>query len=549
MNLLNSLLSAFLLFIMLPGSSVQTEAAESVQMWDRLELSFVSETEYDNPIYEIEQFSATFTSPTEREVVIHGFWDGGTDWKIRFMPDETGTWEYVTSCSDENNPGLHRQSGAFRVTENKKRDLIYTKGAIMRQDGLYYLTYSDGTPFFYSACTAWNGALHSTDEDWEMYLTDRTEKGYNTIQFVTTQWRGGEANRLGEKAFTGAGKIEINVDFYKYLDEKVDRINEFGLVAAPVLLWALPFGQGMELSPGYYLPVREATLLAKYMVARYGAHHVIWILGGDGRYVETFEQRWKNIGRNVFGDDPPGVVAQHPHGRSWIGEVYKDEDWLDIYGYQSSHSAGEGTVNWINKGPVSATWDDIPPKPIINMEPNYEEIGFRISPADVRNASYWSLFNAPTAGITYGHNGIWPWIESRDETPLNHRHDPGITPWNEAIDEPGSRQIGYLTNFMQEYTWWELKPANHLLLHQPGDENYDEFIAVAATPNYDLIMAYIPAGHTLELRNMHGKKYSSEWFDPENNEKSGAKLTRNDNSISAKPPKTGDVVLVLQARK
>jgi hypothetical protein len=523
-------------------------SAETVQVWDRQELSFRSEQEYDNPIYDVENFSATFTSPTDREVVIHGFWDGGTDWKIRFMPDEPGTWSYTTTCSDEDNSGLHGQSGSFRVVGNAKDEDIFRRGAIERPDGLYYLTYSDGTPFFFTACTAWNGALHSTEEDWDTYLSDRVEKGYNTIQFVTTPWRGAEANRLGQVAFTGAGKIEINVDFYKYLDKKVDRINEFGLVAAPVLLWALPFGQGMELSPGYYLPEREAILLARYMVARYGAHHVVWILGGDGRYVETFEQRWKNIGRGVFGDPHPGVVAQHPHGRSWIGEVYEDEEWLDIYGYQSSHSAAERTVNWLNRGPMAETWNEIPAKPIINMEPNYEEIGFRISPEDVRNASYWSLFNAPTAGITYGHNGIWPWIESRDETPLNHRHDTGITPWNEAIDAPGSRQIGYLTNFMQQYTWWKLKPANHLLMSQPGDEKYDHFISVAATPESDLIMVYIPTQSRIGLRNPFDFNYSGQWFNPETNEKSRAKISVDGNMLTAESPREGDMVLVLQKK-
>jgi hypothetical protein len=284
------------------------------------------------------------------------------------------------------------------------------------------------------------------------------------------------------------------------------------------------------------------------MVARYGAHHVVWILGGDGRYVETFEQRWKNIGRGVFGDPHPGVVAQHPHGRSWIGEVYEDEEWLDIYGYQSSHSAAERTVNWLNRGPMAETWNEIPAKPIINMEPNYEEIGFRISPEDVRNASYWSLFNAPTAGITYGHNGIWPWIESRDETPLNHRHDTGITPWNEAIDAPGSRQIGYLTNFMQQYRWWKLKPANHLLMSQPGDQQYDHFISVAATPESDLIMVYIPTQSRIGLRNPFDFNYSGQWFNPETNEKSRAKISVDGNMLTAESPREGDMVLVLQKK-
>src|SRR5690606_8383323 len=119
---------------------------------------------------------------------------------------------------------------------------------------------------------------------------------------------------LGQVAFEGSGLISINPEFFQHLDKKIDQVNDAGLVAAPVLLWALQVAQGRELSPGYYLPDHEAILLAKYMVARYGAHHVVWILGGDGRYTDQYEHRWKNIGRGVFGGEHPGLVALHPGG-------------------------------------------------------------------------------------------------------------------------------------------------------------------------------------------------------------------------------------------
>jgi hypothetical protein len=56
-------------------------------------------------------------------------------------------------------------------------------------------------------------------------------------------------------------------------------------------------------------------MLARYIVARYGGNQVVWFLGGDGKYVEEYEQRWKTIGRGVFGrGDYQGLVAQHPKG-------------------------------------------------------------------------------------------------------------------------------------------------------------------------------------------------------------------------------------------
>ncbi|MBN2090004.1 DUF4038 domain-containing protein [candidate division KSB1 bacterium] len=513
----------------------------------KFETQFQSDKSYENPLYDVKSFIIHFKSPAGRLKNINGFWDGETKWKVRFCPDELGTWTFTTDCSDEKNLGLHRQSGAFECIRHQNKLDIYTKGAIIRPKGAYHLTHADGTPFFYTACTAWNGALRSTDEEWPVYLKDRVENGYNVIQFVTTQWRGCEANRLGQVAFEGCGRITLNVDFYQYLDKKVDAINEFGLVAAPVLLWALPFGAGNYLSPGYYLPEREAILLARYMVARYGGHHVIWLLGGDGRYIDEFEQRWKNIGRGVFGDEHPGVVAQHPQGRSWIGNAYRDENWLDIVGYQSSHSNAQPTVDWINKGPMAQEWDKLPARPLINLEPNYEEIRFKITAQDVRNASFWSLLATPIAGITYGANGIWPWLRE-GENILNHANALGTHPWHESIKFPGSVQIGYLAKFFRKLEWWRLRPAPELLVEQPGEQVFNHFLSVAKTDDHHLIVAYLPVQTTIRLYNAFNHYFEGEWFHPVKNIYLKAKIIQKPGIIEISSPENSDLILVLRKK-
>src|SRR5690606_24083957 len=341
----------------------------------------------------------------------------------------------------------------------------------------------------------------------------------------------------------------LNTEFFKRLDKKVDRINAHGLVAAPVLLWALPVGSGRELSPGYTLPDAEAILLARYMVARYGGNHVIWFLGGDGQYTDSFEQRWKTIGRGVFGDmEHPGVVAQHPRGSSWIGELYKDEHWLDIVGYQSSHNNQQAVVDWINKGPMTNQWDKLPSRPLINLEPNYEEINFKITAEDVRNASYWSVFATPLAGITYGANGIWPWIQEEQGLIENHGNPggKGPTPWYKSIDFPGSLQIGYLSAFIQQYEWWKLKPVPELLIEQPGDKVFNHFIPVVADDSHTLLLAYTPVQQEIKIRNPRNLSYTAQWFDPVHNKYSKAELNTGKGWISSTPPATQDFVLVLE---
>lgn len=522
--------------------------AQEVGIWMRFEQGFTSAKDYQNPIYNA-KLEVRFVSPTGRVKILQGFWDGGRSWKVRFMPDEQGRWEYSTNASDKSDAGLNGKTGSFNCVANNSAQAIYRNGSITRSRGLYHLEHADGTPFFWVACTAWNGTLKSSEEEWTHYLNDRVANNYNVIQFVTTQWRGGDKNSLGQVAFEGSGMITLNPEFFQHLDQKIDQVNAAGLVAAPVLLWALPTSAGRHLSPGYYLPEAEAILLARYMVARYGSHHVVWILGGDGRYTNEYEHRWKQIGRGVFGSEHPGLVALHPGGGSWIADAYAEEEWLDIVGFQTGHNNSDKTLAWITKGPAAATWHTIPPRIFINMEPVYEEIRPEIAARDVRNASYWSLLATPTAGITYGANGIWPWLRQGEEI-LNHASKgENVTRWRESLALPGSVQIGYLSAFFRELPWWNLKPAAELLVEQPGDAVIAEFISVSRTDDRNTIVAYVPVPRDFTLHNPGDTRYDAQWFDAVQNKTFEAKLAYAKGVLRvSRPAGDADHVLVLRRR-
>ena len=529
----------FFCLIIVPDINAQTP------IWGKFEKEFQSARDYENPVYEVTRFSIRFESPSGKIKNVNGFWDGGKLWKVRFCPDEKGTWKYQSISSDTLNRGLHAIKGSFECSTSKNELPIYSKGSILHPKGSYYLSHADGTPFFYAACTAWNGTLKSTPEEWETYLSDRAKNHYSVIQFTATQWRGGDKNSEGQVAFEGSGRIKINPAYFQHLDKKIDEINRHGLVAAPVLLWALPVAAGRELSPGYHLPEPEAILLANYMVARYGGNHVIWILGGDGRYIGDYEQRWKTIGRAVFGGEHPGVTSLHPQGKSWIGKEYANEEWLDIVGYQTGHDSNLNTINWITKGPVASEWMKLPPKVIINMEPCYEDISPVIKDKEVRNASYWSLFSTPVGGITYGANGIWPWLRPGEDI-LNHGKSSFLRVWYESIKLPGSVQIGKMAVFMNQYAWWQLKPAQELLIN--GPKSSEEFISVVRSDDHRTIMAYVPSRATLKIRNSSGVVYKGSWFDPVTSKTMEAKLSANAGIVETSSPQNGDMVLVLEKK-
>lgn len=519
------------------------------KIFDRFEKEFISSKSYENPLYEVNSFEITFTSPSGRKKTVRGFWDGDNKWKVRFMPDELGLWTFESSSSDQSNSGLHGIKGEFDCVENDSEHDLFQKGPIIHQKGSYHLSHLNGSPFFWTAGTAWNGALKSTDEEWDFYLNHRGTHHYNTIQLVTTQWRGGTTNAEGEVAFTGSGRISLNPTFFQRIDQKIEEANQKGLLVSPVVLWALPFGQGTEFSPGYYLPIREAVLLAKYIVARYQGNHVVWNLGGDGKYYGDLEDRWKTIGAAVFGEGKhQGLVTLHPHGTSWIGDLYEDQAWYGLYTYQSSHSKAQNTVDWITKGPVSERWSMLRPLPFINTEPLYEEIRADATAQDLRNAWYWSIFSAPVAGITYGANGIWPWLREGEDIE-NHGPAGNVSRWKESLELDGSIQMGYLFEFFNGLEWWSLKPASDLLRDQPGDSTFNEFVSILSDADQSLVLVYTPVRQSFHLFPLLGTAYQAKWFDPKSNKYLDLGSLSGMGDLEFESPFEEDAILVLEKKR
>jgi hypothetical protein len=230
-----------------------------------------------------------------------------------------------------------------------------------------------------------------------------------------------------------------------------------------------------------------------------------------------------------------------------VGDLYAREEWYSIVGYQSSHNNSQKVVDWINKGPMSQMWHKLRPMPYINMEPNYEEIRFKITAKDVRNASYWSLFATPIAGVTYGANGIWPWL-APGEFILNHRDKGGVTGWRKSIEFPGSIQMGYLAGFIKQFDWWKLYPANEILASQPGEETYNHWISVVKSSDGQTIIAYIPEQADVKLFDPGGFSYSAQWFNPVSGQYADAEIKEQDNAIRFTQSFENDMLIVLRKK-
>ena len=268
----------------------------SIPQWSRWERAFTAEKPADEAV----EFSVTFTAPSGQMQTVDGFWDGGTTWRVRFMPNEPGKWTYRTS-SKPAVAGLDAQAGEFPcVSATKSATRFGQHGAVRVADSKTYLAHADGTPFFWLGDTVWSGPSMATREDWNTYLADRRAKSFSVVQFnAICPWRCAAADRDGHAAYSGRDPIRIEPKYFQRLDAYYDAINQQGLFAAPILCWAHKAGDaGMELSEA------DIVKLVRYQVARYGSHHVLWLLAGDNSYKPEQAQRWQRIGRAVFGGRP-----------------------------------------------------------------------------------------------------------------------------------------------------------------------------------------------------------------------------------------------------
>jgi hypothetical protein len=486
---------------------------EEVVRWGTFELRLEREGDYGDPTWDA-TVKLHLTSPSGKRSDVNAFWDGGKTWRARFCADEVGRWNWRSECSDADNAGLHGREGSFDCIKYLGNNPLYLHGIIRLSENRRYLVHADGTPFFWMGDTAWNGVIRASVDNWANYLKRRRQQGFSVIQFVSTHWRASTRDPYGEVSFTGDGQIRINPSFFQRLDPKVVAVNANGLVAAPVILWAC-----VEDDPGRSLSEEDASRLAEYIVARWGAFHVIWILGGDGDYRGGLSDRWRKIGRRVFGERHDRLVTMHPGGLHWVADEFRDERWYDIIGYQSGHGDSPESLRWLSGGPPADEWRKLPPRPIINLEPNYEthpsyHSRRQFTDLDVRRASYWSLLNAPMAGVTFGHNATWLWADE-PEIPEGHASIGTIGPWRDGLDTSGTRSMTNMRWFIASLPWWRLRPAPEVLAQQPDENEPRNFVAAAKTDLGDLAVFYLPEGGAIEVNTASlGRPAVGRWHNP-----------------------------------
>ena len=520
--------------------ATQTKKMKVVPKWGRFEQSFKSSVAYSNALQEA-TLTAVFTSPLGETNQVYGFWDGAKTWRVRFSPNQPGRWLFRTICSDGSNQGLHNQQGEFTCTAATGQNRFNQHGPVRVARDRRHFEHADGTPFFWLADTVWSGPLVAHFSDWDFYAKARSAQ-----QFTVAQWTVAPGqDRKKQTAFAGSDSIVINPEFFQRLDAKVDTLNRAGILSAIVPLSELV----SQTDSAAEIPGDQVALLFRYIVARWGADPVAWLLCPDGANQRTKTERWKKIGHAVFGEARHApVVLYAGEGRELL-DRFRDQNWVDVFGYETAGDlAAQGFAN---------EWQKEPIRPLIPFAPCENGINprtkKRFGSDEVRRAIYWSLLLAPPAGVSYGGEGVMDWDERREvegqESEVSGQRPDDLPAWHKALFMPAAKQMKYLAKLMGSVDFWRLRPQPNFLASQPSGSSQPPNVA-AGSEAKDLSLIYLPQDRTLEIfLAALPASPSIGWFNPRTGENSPAVAVVGGQTCQFPTPDPGDWLLGTKTSK
>lgn len=218
----------------------------TIEKWEVIDLIFKAKP---NTSPFTAGFEAVFTSPSGKAQTVPGFYNGGTEWLVRFSASEAGQWSF-TSSSDIK--GLNGKKGKLNINETVAKE--QKGGIVVPEHDQRHFYYEDGSPYFLMAFECdWLYALDYHNEDalpkTEHFLNLLNQNGFNQVVMnvfsYDVSWNKDELlAKHPEHEFGGPQDIypflgnntnpdysALNVEFFKKLDRTIAMMNDKGIVS------------------------------------------------------------------------------------------------------------------------------------------------------------------------------------------------------------------------------------------------------------------------------------------------------------------------------
>jgi hypothetical protein len=463
-----------------------------------------------------------------------------------------------------------------------------TKPIRVSPDG-HFLVQPDGKPFFYLSENVETLFWRLNQDETDLYLHDRAQKGFSVILAqVVPKAEINTPNAFGARAFIDDDIKHPNPKYFAHVDWVISRAEHYGLRVA------LAPAQGISHVAGdHYFNESNAEAYGRWLGERYRNKGIIWVLGWDSTPLWPYDYKYLNEGtypriadfRPVYdlmakgiaeGDGERPFMTFHITGLSFSGTpqprtslYFHERAWLAMNTIQSSHFLDQSAhVNslradfgWnatFNYEPIRDEFDSQPTRPVIDLEPPYEDIprnlddkiaAGRFDQVDIRNSAYHAIF-AGAAGHAYNNLNIVGFHTLiRGERPTEDAEYHPNMPWKDALNVPGAQQIGYLKQLMLSRPYLTRVPDQSVIVGETGSGSAHISGTRDRTGSY--LMIYLPEGQavTVDMNKLSGNSASVWWFDPRTGTASHVDgNVRTDHQRHFTPPSQGhgnDWILVL----
>ena len=535
---------------------LNASAAETVGRYRLFEARVKNDKAYTNKFTDVELL-VQYQAPSGRLVDFRGFFDGdgqgggntntGDIWKLRFLPDEIGTWNYVYRWSD----GTPGGRGSFEcVAKGAGKGVLQAYAKNPR-----WFAYNGTEPVWLKSYYETGHGGLSQDFDWVVsnVFSNFVNNGYNHLQVnwllslscFEQYYHDGPAQTTTNLGLYLEGKASstMNLDVWQRMERNLGWLNDHDICAHMFL----GVDGGRNGGPAWdKLSITEKDFYVRYMVARLapyaslGSWNFVWEVEGGredhelgfARLVEkydvfnhlrTYEDEFPRENHYNLPEYTFAAVENH-----LVGAPTKELDrhlWRDAWTHHMACLlAYEGKPVYMSEG--NSLWRRF----------WLGQVGG--TQDDLRRAA-WACATAGASFTWNGHEG---------EEKL-FAHGPTGLPFNN-LENPftnSARYINIVADVMnQEVEFYKLTPHDELLAKDMALRVY----ALAEPGRQYLVFA--PDGEPFALWLKEGEYQNNVWIDARTGNKTIAPpvtgLGTNSPIAFTAPDKATDWTLILRAK-
>jgi hypothetical protein len=327
---------------------------DTIERWDYFELELIAESS-GNPFLDV-TLDAEFVHGN-RSIKVSGFYDGGDTFRVRFMPDMEGAWDYVTHS---NLPELDGKNGEILCTPPTGDN----HGPVRVVDS-YHFAYEDGTPYHPvgTTCYVWN---HQGDELEAQTIATLWGAPFNKMRMCVFPKRyrfntnepplypfEGEVKRQWDDSLLDSHRTQPPLDFWDFdrfnpeyfrkLEKHILDLRDLGIEADLIIFHPYDFGAwGFD-----QMPAEVNDRYLRYLTARVSAfRNVWWSFANEFDFMRHLDLNdWDHFFKIVQANDPYHHLRSihnghvfYDHTKPWVthcsiqsGEFQKMPQWLLQY--------------------------------------------------------------------------------------------------------------------------------------------------------------------------------------------------------------------------